>query len=105
MEAFTETANETYSLICDSNLTVTNNLHEDIGIVVDLWMCSGNCKCYSGDDKSIENAWLSYEQDRLYAHNRNTLTVTARIDGEATYPLQWSEFPEDTRNYRQCLIE
>ena len=68
-------------------------------------MCQGNCKCYSGEDDYIESMWESYEQNRLYAHYRNSLTVTRIVDGEMTQPLQWSVFPDDVRNYRQCLLE
>ena len=35
VEAFSEIANETYSVVCDSNLTVTNNIAEDMGKLVD----------------------------------------------------------------------
>ena len=35
VEAFSEMANETFSIICDSNLTTTNNLEEDMFMLVD----------------------------------------------------------------------
>ena len=55
--------------ICTQEKTI--GLKEDIHQLVDLWMCTPDCRCYSGANGEVEQKWRNYGNDALAIYGRN----------------------------------
>jgi hypothetical protein len=72
-------------------------------VMVDKWMCSNTCKCYSGPDSSNQLLWESYGNQVLNAYYRTSDSKNGVYQGKSVYRFEWSDDPKEAiHTFKQC---
>lgn len=63
---------------------------EEYRELVDLWMCSTDCRCYEGSGGYIKNMWKAYGEDAVIPYSRTVGEKSVKKGNITAYPLQWT---------------
>ena len=86
-----------------SNAALVGDINSHYQELVNLWMCTPDCKCYSGENGEIKDLWMSYGDPVLSLYKRNAQTKMATVDNKVTYPFKWSDDKENSvSSFKEC---
>lgn len=63
-----------------SNADLVGDINTHYQELVNLWMCTPDCKCYEGDNGEIKEKWMAYGDDVLSLYRRNAQTKMVTVD-------------------------
>lgn len=89
--------------ICN-NSTRPKEIQDELEALIYPYMCTTECKCYSGSGGSTMDLWKSYNSSLIEPFNRNNLDRTTRDAGNnEIFPLAWtSDASIAVNTFRDC---
>ena len=63
---------------------------EEYRELVDLWMCSTDCRCYEGAGGYIKEMWKAYGEEAVIPYSRTVGEKAVKKGNITAYPLQWT---------------
>ena len=97
------TVDEVFEKTCVQTKS-NSKIQDDFQNLVNIWMCSPDCKCYSGEGQKVQKMWSDYGDQKLLPYKRNAGTKNTFNDaGEILFPLKWTNDPSDAYNtFKEC---
>lgn len=83
-------------------------LNQQFQRLVHSWMCTEDCRCYSGEGGANKDLWTSYGDEILHPFHRNSgdeeeYLDPANGDYTITKPLVWTDSEENAvKNFKEC---
>lgn len=73
-------------------------INEQYKALVDRWMCTTDCPCYSGVNNETMQMWVKYTNTVLAPHQRNSDVKILMLDNVETFPLKWTDVKGEARH-------
>ena len=105
---FKKTADEAYQKVCAGESPVPALIRAQLVRCVDTFMCTSDCRCYSGPGDSTKNLWKGYDQSTImdkFLRNTGDTNMPSSTN-LMTYPFKWNEDLETSfTDFRTCHVK
>ena len=94
---FEEVTVEQYDSICFNTNNRIQILQRDLEMLVNLWLCAGDCKCNDG----ARGTWNSYGEPKLNSFKRTMSSKKGKnAAGDVTLPMEFSNRPGNVNTFK-----